>query len=259
MTPGEVADLWILDLMRRGNVRLTSSVTDEEAPIWSPDGAQVAYASNPGGVYHIYKRAASGSGREEIVFTSRQDKSPSDWSRDGRFIAFSAFAPGTKEDIWLLDLQGGRAAVPVANTTAAESNARFSPSGNLIAYQCDQTGRAEIYIQKLPDGHSGAGLDGRWIRAILAPRRQGAVFQVARQLAHERCRRTGRTLGAGLHVDGPRRLFELPHHCGLDRCVDVESTADGRFFVVTADAAAQAPMHVIVNWASITNRGRATP
>jgi hypothetical protein len=34
---------------------------------------------------------------------------------------------------------------------------------------------------------------------------------------------------AGLQVDGPRRLFQLPHHCGLNRCVDVETTAPRQF------------------------------
>ena len=38
---------------------------------------------------------------------------------------------------------------------------------------------------------------------------------------------------AGLRVDGPTRLFELPHHCGLDRCVDVE--VDNRRTIFRSD------------------------
>jgi Tol biopolymer transport system component len=260
VTPGELGDLWVFDLMRRQSVRrLTSSVADEEAPIWSPDGAQVAYASNPHGVYDIYRIATSGSGREEILFTSRQDKSPSDWSHDGRLIAFSAFAPETKEDIWLLDLQAGRKAVPVAITTAAESNARCSPSGHLIAYQSDQTGRAEIYIQKIPTGTAvPASIEGGFEPFWRQDGKELYFRSPDNRLMSVTVEMDARS-AAGLRVNGPRRLFELPHHCGLDRCVDVEATADGRLLVVTADAAAQAPMHVIVNWASVTNRGRTTP
>ena len=257
VTPGEVSDLWVLDLMRRGNVRLTSSVTDEEAPIWSPDGAQVA--SRPIRVAcTYYRRAASGSAGKRSCSRRVRTKARA----TGRATAGSSLSvpspPRPRKTSGCSTFKAVVSPVPAANTTAAESNARFSPSGQLIAYQSDQTGRAEIYIQKIPTGtavpaSTDGGFEPFWRqdgKELYFRSPDNRLMSVAVELDARSA--------AGLRVDGPTRLFELPHHCGLDRCVDVESTADGRFFVVTADAAAQAPMHVIVNWASVPNRGGAT-
>jgi hypothetical protein len=66
--------------------------------------------------------------------------------------------------------------------------------------------------------------------------------------------RTDGNTAAGIRMEAPTRLFKLPEHCGLDRCIDVDVTRDGRFLVVTADAAADAPMNVLFNWTSVLRR-----
>jgi hypothetical protein len=58
--------------------------------------------------------------------------------------------------------------VPIAHTSATETNGQFSPDGQWIAYESDESGRFEIYVQ--PFGHQGTrqrvSLDGgtqaRW-------------------------------------------------------------------------------------------------
>lgn len=63
-------DLWVLDVAT-GNGRITSSTSSqnetallrERAPVWSPDGSQVAYMRVLGGGEGLYRRASNGEGR----------------------------------------------------------------------------------------------------------------------------------------------------------------------------------------------------
>lgn len=254
LTPGERSDIWVLDLLRGRNVRVTSSPADEEFPIWSPDGAHVVYGSNQAGVYDLYRTAASGSGGEEVLFKSGLDKRPDDWSSDGRFIAFTASTPETAKDIWLLEVNGGREPVPIVHTTADEDQSRFSPSGKLIAYRSDRTGRSEIYIQPVPSGVSvpvsaNGGFEPFW-------RHDGEelYFVSLDNWLMAVDVQTDVNAASGIRAAAPTRAFKLQDHCGLARCIDVAVTRAGRFLVVTAETGKDAGMHVLMNWTSVLNR-----
>ncbi|MBK5291994.1 MAG: PD40 domain-containing protein [Acidobacteriia bacterium] len=72
-------------------------------PVWSPDGARIAYYSTRGGKLDLYIKAASGAGSDELLFQSPYIKIPSDWSRDGRHLVFAEIDPKTRFDLWPLD------------------------------------------------------------------------------------------------------------------------------------------------------------
>ena len=56
----------------------------------------------------------------------------------------------TGSDLWLLPLNGDRKPVPYLQTTFAEAFARFSPDGKWMAYQSNESGRFEVYVQTVP-------------------------------------------------------------------------------------------------------------
>jgi Tol biopolymer transport system component len=149
---GWVSDIWIHDL-RRGNSRpLTSGAGAETDPVWSPDNAHLVYASNESGVFDLYRIASSGSGQAEGLHRSAHDKTPTDWSADGRFLAFTDRNPKTRSDVLLLDLKDGGPPIAAVSTPAAEDQARFSNDGKWLAYRSNQSGRQEIDVKPLPDG-----------------------------------------------------------------------------------------------------------
>src|SRR5262245_41617024 len=54
-------------------------------PVWSPDGGRIVFRSNRKGHYDLYQKASGGAGNDEPLVESDQDKTPQDWSSDGRY------------------------------------------------------------------------------------------------------------------------------------------------------------------------------
>ena len=142
-------DVWVYNVVRNVNQRLTSDPALEDSPVWSLDGERLAFASSRAGHYDLYQIAASGEGREELLYASLQNKLPTSWSPDGGFLLYDAQAPGTAGDIWMLPLHGTSqpTPVPLVHTQANESGGTFSPDARWIAYVSDDSGLAEVYVQ----------------------------------------------------------------------------------------------------------------
>jgi hypothetical protein len=83
------------------------------------------------------------------LYASGENKFPTSWSPDGRYLIFNAQARETTGDIWVLPLDGtGKPApVPLVHTRANEGGGRFSPDARWIAYVSDDSGIAEVYVQ----------------------------------------------------------------------------------------------------------------
>ena len=136
-------DIWIVDLQRNVPVRLTTDPAVDDFPVWSDDGKHVIFASSRKGVFDLYRRAADGSGADEMLFESAENKRPTDVSPDGRLLLFTA-----RNDVWGLPLTGERTPFPIlASPGSNEDNAVFRPDGQWIAYQSGDTGAPDIYLQ----------------------------------------------------------------------------------------------------------------
>jgi TolB protein len=66
---------------------LTGDPAFDGWPSWSPDGTQLAFASNRGGDYQIYVMSADGRDVRRVAETSGRATAPV-WTRDGRSIYF---------------------------------------------------------------------------------------------------------------------------------------------------------------------------
>jgi Tol biopolymer transport system component len=106
-------DIWITDLENGSHSRLTFEPAQHNtSPIWSPDGTHIAFGSLRHGLWGIYQKASSGVGAEELIFESKSQILPMDWSRDGQTIVFWLRDLRTSGDLWRLPLQGDRKPVP---------------------------------------------------------------------------------------------------------------------------------------------------
>jgi Tol biopolymer transport system component len=144
------ADSWILDTLRGVFTRFTFEPAANYSPRWSPDGKRIVFNSNKSGVYDLYIKSAIGDGPEELLLSTPQNKSATDWSPDGRYLLFRSVDPDTGHDLWAMEVDGDRKPFPVVRTSFVEAYGQFSPDGKWIAYQSNESGRFEIYAQPFP-------------------------------------------------------------------------------------------------------------
>jgi Tol biopolymer transport system component len=149
--------LWLYDLNQGTASPFTFGEGDDLYPAWSPDGQQVAFASTRGGSQEdIYVKPVGGGSSEQLVLSDEGNKEPDRWSSDGRYILFDYTSKKTKAtDIWALPMFGDRKAFPVVQSPAIDYYGMFSPDGKWVAYDSDESGRAEIYVVAFPREASG--------------------------------------------------------------------------------------------------------
>jgi Tol biopolymer transport system component len=164
------ADIWMLDVDRRGAMtRVTSVPTPDIYPSWSPDGARMAYgASDLKQGFAIYVKPVTSAGEPRRLDTSGQ-AIPADWSRDGRFVLYrNQLGQESSQDLLALPLDGNGKPIGVAQTSADERTGQFSPDTKWVAFESNESGRYEIYVQAFPVPaaktlvSTGGGRQARW-------------------------------------------------------------------------------------------------
>jgi eukaryotic-like serine/threonine-protein kinase len=166
----EGLDLWLYDLARGTNTRLTFDPGADRSPVWSPDGSQVVFSGNRKGFGNLYLKQANGAKVEELLLDTGGESDPTDWSSDGHFVLYEDRPPNGKWSLWALPMTGERKPIPVKQSQFNEAEGKFSPDGHWIAYTSDETGRTEVCLTSFPaaDKHwqvSALGGQGpRWSR-----------------------------------------------------------------------------------------------
>lgn len=119
---------------------LVTGLGNDWTPMWSPDGAQLVFASNRSGNYEIYLRAANGEERN-LTNNLAEDAHPS-WSPGGDRIIFVSNRSGSYFQIYTMRPDGADvrqvASIPGNNAMYP----RFSPDGSRIAYMQASTSSA---------------------------------------------------------------------------------------------------------------------
>ena len=144
-------DIWVNDLERGNSTRFTFDPGIDNDPVWSPDGTHIAFVSNrDGGVFNLYQKSSGGTGKDELLLKTPNNKLLDDWSADGRYILYQEDDPKTKADLWILPLVGDRKPMRLLGTPFNEQYASFSPDGRWIAYESDESGLPQVYVQSFP-------------------------------------------------------------------------------------------------------------
>jgi hypothetical protein len=114
------ADVWLLDLERQIFSRATFGDFDDD-PVFSPDGAQLAYAHRG----DLYRKPANGPGEPKLLADSPADIVTNDWTADG-WIVYSD-VDGAGEDLLAVRAEGGEPQRLTA-TPFREYDAQVSPT-----------------------------------------------------------------------------------------------------------------------------------
>jgi dipeptidyl aminopeptidase/acylaminoacyl peptidase len=149
------SDIWVGDLARGSLTRLTFDPGEDETPVWSPDGAWIAWATQRADrPRQVLRRRADGSGEEIVVWSTTRHAHLHDWSPDGRCLLATQDAESGLREIWVVPVEGGGAHALRA-ASFEQRNPLFSPDGRWIVYSSDDSGRFEVYVVRFP------GLDGK--------------------------------------------------------------------------------------------------
>jgi Tol biopolymer transport system component len=149
---GAALDIWMLDLKRNLRTRFTFAPGDDDDPVWSADGKTIYFDSSRSGSYNLYRKAADGSGTEELLLDNSNVKYPTSVSSDGRYLAYDTMDPSNKNqyDVMVLPLFGDKKPIPVASSGFSERLGVFSPDGKWMAYISNESGRTEVYVTSFP-------------------------------------------------------------------------------------------------------------
>ncbi len=161
--PEASRDIWILDVARGTATRFTFDPASDDNAVWSPDGKSIVFNSTRSGPADLYIKAADGSGEERLLFKSGEPKTPTSWSKDGRFLVFTSVGSKTLGDVWALPMQGEAKPVSIVQTQFFEGLGQFSPDGRWIAYTSGESGAPEVYVRPFSSEASAGATGAKWM------------------------------------------------------------------------------------------------
>ncbi len=113
-------------------------------PVWSPDGARIAFATEQNGNRDIYVIDANGANLTQLTTDPADDQHPS-WSPDGNQLAFTSNRDGQNE-IYTYDVNSG-ALTRITENDASDVQPSWSRNGTQIAFTSDRNdNNQEIYV-----------------------------------------------------------------------------------------------------------------
>jgi eukaryotic-like serine/threonine-protein kinase len=248
---GGCGNISVFDIEAR---TLTSVTTDNlgKRPVWSERGDRIEFVRDGQDGSTIASRRWDGS-RDSIVFAPAKDDSLMIREiihdrRSGYALMRTALREGGT-DLYVAPESNLRAMAPFAATTFAEGGARLAPGGRVVAYQTDESGRAEIYLRpihgpgpRVPVSRAG-GMNAVWSRDgrtiyYRTPERMIAAASV--------------TLDSGIRVSSRRNLFpdvyeRPPSRDGYD------ALEDGRLVFIKPRASRER-ITIVTNWLGLIGR-----
>jgi eukaryotic-like serine/threonine-protein kinase len=253
LSRGRNLDIWVLDASRGTGTRITADRNDEFNPAWFPGGDRLIYVSDRNYAYDLFERPASGGPERLLVRTDRDKLLPSVLQDGQHVLADSPYYPG-QHTLVLFDLEAGEAPRPLSGDSHfSEQHPALSSDGRWAAFDSDEPGQREVFIQPFPQGPRrqvsvGGGQMPVWSRSgselfYMAP--DGMLKSVALRFA-----------GGGLDLSEPHALFLLMLGVSGELPWEIhpyDVSPDGQRFLVIRGSSGAEPdgALVVTDWTSV--------
>ncbi|MBL0126299.1 MAG: PD40 domain-containing protein [Flavobacteriales bacterium] len=133
-------DIWRVPVGGGNAIPLTTNEAYDHTPVWSHDGTRIAFTSTRYGSNDVFVMSANGGIPTRLTYHGNGEVA-SDFNADDSQVIFYAnrqddvknqlFPVGGLGELYTVPSKGGR---PMQLSTMAMQNARYNPSGSLIAY-----------------------------------------------------------------------------------------------------------------------------
>jgi Tol biopolymer transport system component len=153
----------MMDLSRQGAISRLSDTAVGQAEfglVWSQDSSEIAFSRGDDRAMRLFRQPMNG-GTAQLVLETEGPKFPTDWSSDGRFVAYNSQWPDYQyQHAWVVPLSNSsQRGQPRAffQHSYEEGSVYFSPERagqppRWIAYTSEETGRSEVYVREFPPG-----------------------------------------------------------------------------------------------------------
>jgi serine/threonine-protein kinase len=171
---GPTSSLWVLDLASGGRLHLGGDAINEGNPVWTPDSRRLILSS--GGATALGWREADGSSETHMLTPAPGVNIPWSLGPDGGRIAYYSMDRKTHFDLWTVPLRSGPQGLsvgtpePFLQTPAVETYPAFSPDGQWMAYNSNESRDFDVYVRAFPDSgrrvkvSAAGGLMALWSR-----------------------------------------------------------------------------------------------
>ncbi len=109
-------DLWTVPVAGGAATPITVAAAYDTAPVWSPDGRKIAFASDRYGNFDVFVMPAAGGEAKRLTFHSADD-TPTSFTPDGKAVLFGSarldaaknvqFPTGAQPELYQVSLAGG--------------------------------------------------------------------------------------------------------------------------------------------------------
>jgi serine/threonine protein kinase len=241
-------DVWLYDIERGSNVRLTTTAAPDVRPSWSSDGQRVVFSSRRGATYDIFTKAVDTTAPDAALVTRPGDKFVESWSHDGKYLAVTLLTSG----LWIIPLDSSATPWSVrADEKSGSWQAEFSPDSRWLAYSSLESGTSEVYVEPFPP--TGA----RWqisARGGAEPHWRSGGRELL-YVAPDGMLMAATLANGGWEKSRPTALFHLSVP-DLADSGDYSVSADGQRIVVNTFISDPLvpPIEVVVNWTALLAR-----
>src|SRR5688572_21435865 len=128
-------DIWVVPARGGEGRLLVAHPANESRPIYSPDGARLAFVSNRAGSPDIWIATLADGSLRRLTFDDGAEQLDG-WSRDGRWVYYSTTAHdiSSMSDVYRVRSEGGTPMPVAADRYASEFMAAPAPNGDAVAF-----------------------------------------------------------------------------------------------------------------------------